>query len=356
MDRDWKSALKADPTDWLLERENPSVRYFTLRDILDYRDKDPEVEEARSAIGSYEKVSRIFKKEHTEGYWESPEQPYLPKYKSTYWQVMILSQLGLDKRDERVGRACDFISRFQLKEGGFTAYSAEAAAQEYRRKNEWALKKGREPPPFETFVRDTVRESELSCLTGNVAAALIRLGYCDERVKRALKWLVEVQNRDGGWLCPYWKAHVRDKHGCFMGTIPPLDAFSELPKDERTPEMEKAVEKGAEFLLMHRLFKADHHGFKVINESWLKFGFPCFSYDILRGLDVMTRLGYVEDERIDDALEIVLGKQEPDGRWMLESTPSGRMQVDLEKKGEPSKWVTLRALQVMKRVHRSRRP
>jgi hypothetical protein len=107
-------------------------------------------------------------------------------------------------------------------------------------------------------------------------------------------------------------------------------------------------------MLMHRLYRADHHGFRVINESWLKLGFPQFFYDILRGLDVVTRLGYSEDERISDALGVLLGKQGEDGRWILESTPSGRMQTNLEQKGKPSKWITLNALRVLKRVSRTR--
>jgi len=191
----------------------------------------------------------------------------------------------------------------------------------------------------------------MTCLTGNVCASLIRMGYAgDRRVRRALEWLTEVQNPDGGWLCPYWKAHLKDTHGCFMGTITPLDAFACYPERLRTPKMKEAMDHGAEFLLMHRLYKADHHGLEVINRLWLKFGFPCFFYDVLRGLDVVTRLGYGGDDRIKDALGVVLGKQRGDGKWVLESTPSGRMQVDLETKGEPSKWVTLKALKVMKRL------
>ena len=157
----------------------------------------------------------------------------------------------------------------------------------------------------------------------------------DPRLRRALDWLVEVQNRDGGWLCPYWRAHIRDKHGCFMGAIPPLDAFSLLPPSLRTPEMDEAVERGVEFLLMHRLYKADHHGFKVIKESWLKLHFPCLFYDILRGLDVVTRLGYENDERIQDALEVIMSKQDQDGRWFLEKTP-GNMHTSFGTRGRPS--------------------
>ena len=355
MVRDWRTVLKADPIDWLLEPENPPIRYFTLRDLLDYPDDDPEVVKAKAAIRSWKKVSRIFRKQKPEGYWESAEEPYKPKYKSTYWQIMILGMLGPDGGDDRVRRAYDYILQFQHEEGGFTEFKEKGALKRYELARKRALQRGKNIPPFEPWAEGKIREAELSCLTGNVALALIRLGYAEDgRVRRALKWLVEVQNPDGGWLCPYWKAHIRDKHGCFMGTITPLDAFSEFPVEYRTPEMEAAIERGAEFLLMHRLFKADHHGFRVINESWLRFGFPQFFYDILRGLSVVTKLGYAGDERIDDALEVLLRKQNKEGKWILESTPSGRMQTNLEQKGKPSKWITLNALNVVKRVYQSR--
>jgi prenyltransferase beta subunit len=320
-----KSLLKGDPTDWLLEPENPSVRYFTLRDIFGHSEKDSEMEKAKEDIRTDSRVLRIFSKQKPEGYWEDAGQPYLPKYKGTYWQVMILSQLGLEKSDERVRKACEFIFQFQLDEGGFSSFGKP-----------WA--------------RQKIREYEMSCLTGNVASSLIRLGYkSDERVMKALEWLVEVQNKDGGWLCPYWKAHIKDKHSCFMGTITPLDAFSEIPNERMPSETEDAIDKGVEFLLMHKLFKADHHQFKVINKNWLNLSFPCFSYDILRGLSVVTKLGYTKDERISDALEVLLQKQDSNGRWILERSPTP-MHTTLEQKGRPSKWITLHALKVIKRV------
>ena len=345
------SVLKADPVGWLLEPENPCVRYFTLREFLDYPERDSEVKDARKSIRTYRRVSNILGKQRPEGYWGDAEQPYLPKYKSTYWQVMILSQLGLDKNDEHVRKACEYVSRFQLEEGGFSAIGEKGVEREYSWLKNRSLKRGKRPPLFKTWVEERIREYEMSCLTGNVAASLIRFGYAsDARVKKALKWLVEIQSEDGGWLCPYWKAHIKDRHGCFMGTITPLDAFSELAEENRTPGIKEAIERGAEFLLTHRLFKADHHQFKIINEAWLELSFPCFFYDILRGLSVVARLGYAKDERLADALGILLQKQNDDGKWILERTPSN-MHITLETKGKPSKWITLRALQVIKRVY-----
>ena len=72
----------------------------------------------------------------------------------------------------------------------------------------------------------------------------------------------------------------------------------------------------------------------------------------LRGLDVLTKLGYVEDERLRDAIEVLLQKRRPDGAWTLESAPVGRMQTNIEAKGKPSKWITLIALRVLKRLRK----
>ncbi len=335
---------------WLLEEENPSIRYFTLRDLLDRREDDPELKAAKAAIPTSKVTKKILSKQTPEGYWEEPANPYHPKYKSSYWQIMVLGYLGMNKSDERVRRACEHVFQFQLDEGGFTCHTQETALKEY----EWFLKKRRRLPPRDEWVSSLIFEQQLSCLTGNMVAALNRIGYGDDpRVRKALEWLVRIQNEDGGWLCPYWRAHIKDTHGCFYGTICPMEAFSEIPEANFTREMKQAMERGAEFLLVHRLFKADHHNYKVIRQSWLKLGFPWFyGYSILRGLDVLTKLGYTDDERLRDAVQLLLKKRGLDGRWILESAPTGKMQANLETKGKPSKWISLYALRVLKRLHK----
>ena len=100
---------------------------------------------------------------------------------------------------------------------------------------------------------------------------------------------------------------------------------------------------------MHRLYGADHHDFKIINKKWLELSFPWFyGYNILRGLYVLTKIG-IKDERMNDALEIIKSKK-IEGKWILEKTPNGRMHANIEKKGGESKWITLHALKVLKRL------
>lgn len=342
--------LSQDIVNWLLEPENPSIRYFTLRDLLERPIDDPEVQEAKLAISNSSITKRIFSKQAAGGYWGNPDTPYKPKYKSSYWTLMLLAYLGLDREDKRVKQAVDYIWQFQQPEGGFAEFADQGAHKEYKQKVKKRKAKGKEPPEEKDFVSDLIHQMTLSCLTGNMTGALLRLGYVDHpRLWQAVSWLTSIQNQDGGWLCPYWKAHIRDTHSCFYGTICPLEALAEIPKDKRSPAIQEAIEKGAEFLLMHRLYRADHHDFKVINKRWLKLSFPWFyGYDILRGLWVLTKLGY-RDERMDEALEVLKQKRTFKGVWILESTPYSRMQANLGRKGRPSKWVTLKALWVLKR-------
>jgi hypothetical protein len=68
----WKSYLNSDPTKWLLEEDNPSVRYFTLKDILDKPDNDLEVRKARENIMEIGVVPKILSKQETGGYWGLP--------------------------------------------------------------------------------------------------------------------------------------------------------------------------------------------------------------------------------------------------------------------------------------------
>ena len=341
--------MRADPMAWLLEPENPSIRYLALRYLLECAEGGPDVQATRAAIPGSPLARRVFAKQAREGYWGDPANPYLPKYKSTYWTLMLLGHLGLTRDDERVRRAAEYVFRFQQPEGGFAEYGEEGARREYGYVSQRRRARGKEPPAEGPFVADLVHQMTLSCLTGNVVAALLRLGYDgDPRLWQAMDWLVRIQHSDGGWLCPSWKAHVRDKHSCLYGAISALEAFAETPEDKRSPQMQQVIARGAEFLLMHRLYRADHHNWDVINRNWLRLAFPWFyGYSILRGLWVLTRLGY-HDGRMADALTVLQEKQTPDGRWLLESTPQGQMQANLEKKGQPSKWLTVMALWVLR--------
>jgi len=331
----WKSKLKSDSTNWLLEKENPSVRRFTLTNILDVPQNDPKVKKAEEEILQIGTVPKILAKQKPGGYWEEPEDFYIKsKYKGTVWQLIILAELGADGKDGRVKKACEFIleNSQDCQSGGFAYLSAKDGGGDHNK--------------------------ILPCLTGNMVWSLIRLGYLDDpRVQRGIDWIASYQRFDDGikempkgW--PYEKyERCFGKHTCHMGVVKALKALAEIPVDIRTAKVKTTIEKAVEYMLIHHIHKRSHNLNLVSKPSWLRFGFPLmWNTDALEILQILTTLGY-KDERMQEAIDLVISKQDNEGRWMLENTFNGRFQVNIEQKGKPSKWITLRALKVLKRFY-----
>jgi hypothetical protein len=104
--------IRSAVLDWLLEENNPSVRYFTLTDILNRPESDKVVLESKQNIMGSRLVSKILSNQKAEGYWESPDRFYSAKYRGTVWQLLILAELGADKNDPRIRNACEFILEY----------------------------------------------------------------------------------------------------------------------------------------------------------------------------------------------------------------------------------------------------
>jgi len=191
---------------------------------------------------------------------------------------------------------------------------------------------------------------------GNMVWSLIRLGYLeDPRVKRGIDWITIFQRFDDGieqppkgW--PYDKAtSCFGRHSCHMGVVKSLKALAEIPAEKRSEDVMNTIEEGVEYLLKHHIHKRSHDLSRYSKPGWLRFGFPLmYQTDVLEILDILTKFSY-KDERMREAVDLVINKQEKDGRWKLENTFNGRFQTNIEQKGKPSKWITLRALTVLKR-------
>ncbi len=133
-----------------------------------------------------------------------------------------------------------------------------------------------------------------------------------------------------------------------MGVVKMLKALAEIPADKRSGDVKKAIEAGAEYMLIHHVYKRSHNLKRVSKPGWKKFGFPLmYQTDVLEILGILTRLGY-RDERMQEAIDLLVSKQDKQGRWKLENTFNGKFIVDIEENGKPSKWVTLNALRVLK--------
>jgi hypothetical protein len=331
MDSEWKAQLKADALPWLLEPDeaNPGVRYFALRDLLGRSADDPEVVAAQAQVMRTGPVPAILDAQYPDGYWIKPGPFYSPKYRATVWQVLFLAQLGAEPRDERVRRAVEYTFAHAQVESGAFSYTGRPSGA-------------------------------IHCLWGNLARALLDLGYeNDERLGHAVDRLARSITGDGyeryyrsGVQAPGFVCSANYGLPCAWGGVRALWALNRVSLANRTPAVEAAIEASTDFLLRYDVARADYPHHERINSSWFKFGYPLgYVTDVLLNLEALAEAGCGGDPRLGEAVELVLSKQDEGGRWNMEYSYNGKMWADVEQKGQPSKWVTLRALRVLKRIH-----
>lgn len=316
--------------EWLLEDENPSVRYFTLVSLLHKSPKNTEVRKARQTIMNTGVVPAILQQQN-EGVWGAPGRFYRDKYKGTSWNILILAEMGADPGDQRIGNACEFILQHsQDPESGGFSYDTSA-------KTGTGLPSGVVP-----------------CLTGNMVYSLIKLGYLDDgRVQKAIDWIIKYQRADDAVdEGPAGKVYERyemcwGRHSCHMGVAKSLKALAAVPPEKRTPAINAKIDELLEYFLKHHLYKKSHNLEQIARPGWLRLGFPLmYQTDILELLGICADLAK-NDPRLLDALAIVKSKRGADGKWKLENTFNGKTLVSIEKKGQPSKWITLKALKAL---------
>lgn len=330
--------VNGDPLPWLLDESSPAVRHLALRRLLDRPADDPAVQAAQAAAMQTDPLAAILAAQQPAGYWVKPGAGYAPKYTGTVWQVIFLDQLGADGRDPRVQAACAYVlAHSQTPDGGFGASGQIGAGP---------------PPP----------SAAIHCLNGNLLRALIGLGWLgDQRVQRAITWQTRAITGEGverwyqsGTSGPGFACAANAHLPCAWGAIKALGALARVPRDQRTPLVARAITQGVAFLLDHDPAVADYPmgwGNTRPNGSWFKPGFPSgYVTDVLQTLEVLCELGYAHDPRLQPALAWLLGKQDTQGRWRNEYAYHGKLWVDFERQGQPSKWVTLRACHVLRQV------
>lgn len=316
---------------WLLEPDvaNPAVRYFALRDLLGQSAASVELRQAQDAIMATGPVPAILDAQHPDGYWLKPGAGYSPKYRSTAWQIILLAELGADPDDAQVQRGCEYLlAHTPAPNGAFSVYN----------------------PPRPS--------GALHCLNGNLLFALMQLGYAnDARVQAALAWQIQAivgpagfAYQPSGTSGPTFACGVNEGQPCGWGANKALKALSAMPPAQRPEAVQQAIAVGVDFMFSRNPAAADYPYTSRVSSTWFKFGFPLTYWsDVLESTAVLAALGYGRDPRLADAVQLILDKQIAPGRWKLENSLRGKMWMDIEKQGRPSKWITLRALRVLRR-------
>jgi hypothetical protein len=326
-----------NPTlDWLLEPSDPGVRYLALRDLAVLEADDPELGSARKEAYLRGPIAGILSEMYPDGYWVKPGVGYNHDYRSSIWSLILLPQLGASARiDERISRACGYFL-----DQGLTLYGQ--------------------------FSVNGTPSGTIDCLQGNLCAALTSLGCEDPRLDQAFEWMARSVTGEGiapaseedallryhAYKCgPNFACGINNGQPCAWGAVKVMLAFAALPLERRTPLIERAIRQGVDFLFSVDPATAAYPCGRNPKPSraWWKFGFPVFYVtDILQVVEALRALGHGSDPRLANALDLVRKKQDDAGRWALEYDYAGRTWVDFGTKKQPNKWVTLRALRVLR--------
>jgi hypothetical protein len=307
--------MPMDVLNWLLDSD-PAIRWQVLRDLTDASPEQFLAERERVAVHGW--GARLLARQGTDGQWAG----------GTYWPAQD------DDPDNQPWTATTY-SLLLLREFGLNPASPEArqAIALVRDNSHWEEGNQR-------FFDGEVEP----CVNGMAVA----LGaYFGESVDPVVERLAGEQLADGGWNCEAERGSTR---ASFHTTICVLEGLLEYERATGgTAESRKARQRGEEYLLERKLFKRKSNG-EPISPDWLKFSYPTrWFYDVLRGLDYFRAAGSSPDKRLEEAVEAVRSKQQPDGRWLLENTHPGKVHFALEHgDGCPSRWNTLRALRVLR--------
>lgn len=302
---------------WLLELQDPSVRYRVLTELIGVSAKDPVVAKTRNAIPISEPVTRLLEGMHPDGYWLQRDPRTLKitgdgveygSFATTHFCLSYLAELGLDRNHPKVALAAERYLELQQPDG------------------DW----------YKHF----------SCLYGYNIRTFIMLGYQqDKRLQRSINLLLDSIRKDGGYLCDMHETLRSKKKSCIRGSLKALAAFAQLgPQYWEHPSCRALIEY---FLGRQGIYKRSQPQIYV-NRDVQTMVFPFhWRAGLVEVLYYLARMGHGKDPRLKRTWELLDSKSTSDGRYLLEWTPS-QCPWKVGKRGVANKWMTLYTLLSLK--------
>ncbi|MGV8083904.1 MAG: hypothetical protein AB2L09_09785 [Coriobacteriia bacterium] len=340
------AAIPAETIGWLTEPDNPAVAVLTRQRLLGEQ-RSAELDALWTRRNEYGPVARILGLQQADGAWAPPARDY-QKYWGSLWQIHFLGELWANPADERVQRAAEYAFSRQLPSGAWSCNGRPVAS--------------------------------IPCLTANVGRALARLGFeRDGRVVRALAWCAGML-REFGCIACAGGAHTGTLNGYCHMVAPKLLLFlGEVPRDAWPEGAEELRDECVRVLRAREIYRCLPEGYREFQEAamhvpvaerpelrnrwiaehgelvygeksgWLRFGFPLsYNSDALEALSALVGVGEAMRPEYAEAVRVVRSAANGQMRWTLKTTFNGKMLADVEEKGQPSKWLTLRALEVLR--------
>jgi hypothetical protein len=301
--------MKEETLSWLLEAETPTIRYLVLVDLMGLPEEESRVQEARRAIMRDGPVPAILAEQTEVGNWAGEHSFYTPKYRSTHWSLLLLTELHVDGGDPRFRRGVEFML------GDRSGSLAKRLAGD---------------------------EFGWSCLFGNILRYVCHAGLAsDDRAAALIDYSVrEMKNG-------YCRCDWNSGYACAWGVARTLWGLAALPRELRGLAVDRAIQEGLEFLLAPGMLPAA--GYPVpdggkVHAFWSRLNFPLFyQADVLFVLRVAHELGALDQPGAQEALAWLAGRRQRNGRWRGSSPFRRRTWPQLGGPEETSRWVTLQA-------------
>jgi hypothetical protein len=300
---------------WLLDSD-PAIGWQAMRDLTD--EAPAAVAAERSRIATEGWGAELLALQSPAGHWGDPPARFRPDLRKedrrllvTLYTLVVLKDFGLDPSSTQARKMIDRVERRLV----------------FKPLNNRPFLEGETEP----------------CINGRI----LGIGsYFKEPNDALASQLLAEQLKDGGWNCEAPKS----RRSSFHTTICVLEGLLEYERAGRkSPAVTRARRKAEKYLLERRMFRSLRTG-EVIDKHWLRFSFPTFwYYDVLRGLDYLRNAGIQPDERITEAVEIVIARRHQNGRWPLNLLHPEHIPLEMETcTGSASRWNTLRALRVLR--------
>ena len=294
---------------WLLEGDS-SIQYQVHRDLLNKDDK--QLQERISIEGWGADYLSL---RNSNGQWGMDF--YQPKWTSTHYTLLDLRNLSMSPQQKEPGESVDLILKYYKgRDGGINAAKSLMASD--------------------------------VCVNGMFLNYVQPFRADEEALKSVVDFILSQHMPDGGFNCH--SNRIGAVHSSMHTTLSVAEGILEYERNGyryRLAELGKARRQSDEFMLVHKLYQSHRTG-KIMNPGMLRIPHPPrWYYDILRALDYYRLSGALYDERMKDALTMLLGKRRPDEKWPLQAAHPGKTHFEMEKAGQPSRWNTLRALRVL---------
>lgn len=292
--------------DWLLDSD-PAIRWQVMRDLTDTPRDVVAAERERVANEGW--GAEILAAQRDDGQWGDGEA--MPFWWTNLYTLVFLRDLGVDPDDARVRSAIDRV----------------------RTNVTWGPEFGNSP-----FFEGEVEP----CINGR---ALALGAYFGEHSDRLADRLLSEQLADGGWNCEAERGSVRSSFHTTICVLEGLLAFEQAFGASMTIAAARA--RGHEYLLDRHLLRRKSTG-EVIDEAWTMLSFPpLWRYDVLRALTYFRDAGVPHDERMNEAIETLRARQQPNGRWLLDARHRRTLYEHMAGEvGAPNRWITHRALRL----------